>query len=216
LKHHIAQRLPRVKQTGLPANDQDIGNVQIERECVFTHLTMRINYTTYDLCRDSKVISLKRQPDIMVAAEQTWESEEDLDADHLVYMYARVIGIYHVEVKDMHEHQFNIPTERLDVLHVRWFDYEPEWEFGWKYRWEERLWFVPGDRDDAFGFLDPDDIICSVHLKPASSQGMTDNGIPYSPMARHFGSQAEDYRAFDLNQWAHTCIIGFCHLIVDS
>jgi hypothetical protein len=200
LKRHIAGRLPRVQRTGSPPTEEDIGNVWIQQECAFGHLTMRVNYTTYDVRRDSKLISLKRQPDIMLSAERIWQSKEDPDADPHVYAYARVIGIYHVEIKDLHERQFNIPVTRVDVLHVRWFEYEPGWDYGWKYRREERLRFVPGDGDDAFGFIDPANVIRSIHLKPAGSQGMTDNGIAYSPMAHRFGSDTEDYRAFDLNR----------------
>jgi hypothetical protein len=174
--------------------------VRIEQECAFSHLTMRINYTTYDVRRDSKVISLKRQPDVMLPADRTWEHGEDSDADQHVYAFARVIGIYHVEVKDMHERQFNAPVHRYDVLHVRWYEYEPGWNYGWKHRREERLRFVPGDDEDAFGFINPADVIRSVHLKPVLSQGMTQNGIAYSPLARRFGSVTEDYRAFDLNR----------------
>jgi hypothetical protein len=137
--------------------------------------------------QDSKVISLKCQPNVMVPATQTWQGSADNNADPHVYAYAHVIGIYHT------------PIDQYDVLHVRWFKYEPGWKHGWKYWQEEQLRFVSGNGQDMFGFLNPANVICSVYLKPACSQGMTDYRFAHSSMAHCFGSPTEDYCAFDLN-----------------
>jgi hypothetical protein len=73
---------------------------------------MRINYTTYDIRRDSDTITTTH-PNIMLLAN------EDLSEGVHPYWYAWVIKIFHMDVMD------RASTAReyhhMDVLWVRWY-----------------------------------------------------------------------------------------------
>ncbi|KIK40282.1 hypothetical protein CY34DRAFT_87618 [Suillus luteus UH-Slu-Lm8-n1] len=65
-------------------------------------------------------------------------------------------------------------STRMDVLFVQWFcrDVSPA---GWAAKHLQRLEFFDQDSlPDAFGFLDPDSVICGVHLIPAFNFDTTD------------------------------------------
>ena len=61
----------------------------------------------------------------------------------------------------------------------------------------DRLWFLSMDKEDAFGFLDPNDILRAAHVIPAFKAGK------HSPDGSRLSSNAkddEDWRAYLQNQ----------------
>jgi hypothetical protein len=82
------------------------------------------------------------------------------------YWYARVIGIFHVNVEH-HQNDTGYYSHpiRMEFLFVRWFrrDSSPA---GWTAKRLHRLEFFDEDSPDAYGFLDPDSVIRGVHLIP--------------------------------------------------
>jgi hypothetical protein len=89
------------------------------------------------------------------------------------YWYARVIGIFHinVEYRDDTTGMYSEPI-RMDFLFVRWFRRHDS-PAGWAAKRLQRLEFFEEDSLDAYGFLDPDSVIRGVHLIP-SFQHRTD------------------------------------------
>ena len=80
------------------------------------------------------------------------------------YWHARIIGIYHVLVQAGLE-----PPSWMDVLFVRWFGFNfPDGQSGWRARHMHKVRFLPDTNihGPAFGFLDPNEVICMVHLIP--------------------------------------------------
>jgi hypothetical protein len=71
-----------------------------------------------------------------------------------------------------------------EIVWVRWFDLDTRRKGGWKEKRLHRLQFFPSGHPSAFGFLDPKDIIRAVHLIPAFAQGITEDLLPHSPLAR--------------------------------
>lgn len=96
--------------------------------------------------------------------------EETSDAHP--YWYARIIGIFHVDVV----HKETLPEpQRINFLWIRWFGYDCTFNAGWTAKRLHRIGFLdagsPGS--GAFGFLDPAVVIRSVHLIPAFAHGQT-------------------------------------------
>jgi len=62
----------------------------------------------------------------------------------------------------------------MEFLWVRWFRYDARWKAGLKHHRLHRVHFVSDTDSDAYGFLDPDKVICGVHLIPAYTHGQVD------------------------------------------
>lgn len=91
------------------------------------------------------------------------------------YWYARVLGVFHVKVLHVAPNGHYLSGDRrgrrMDFLWVRWLGIEPGYRSGWKARRLDRVGFVPGA--DAFGFVNPEDVIRGAHLIPAFALGRT-------------------------------------------
>ena len=120
--------------------------------------TMTVYYTTYDLRRAADKINMRGRPYVMALTQG--------DPSH-PYVYARILGIYRVKVA----HPSMTHLEDMDVLWVRWFEVDRKHRAGWRAKRLYRLRFVPGNEEDAFGFLDPEDVIRGVHLIPEFNYG---------------------------------------------
>ena len=70
--------------------------VVISDDTIFSHQTMRVNYTTYDMRRSQDSINPRNHADVMVLAPD--EDLEPGDSPH-PYWYARVCDIFHADVK---------------------------------------------------------------------------------------------------------------------
>ena len=121
---------------------------------------MRVHYTTYDMRREYDTINARTHADIMVLSGETAPSHP--------YWYARVLGIYHMETwLGCGEKQ------HLEVLYVRWLaplmssNYRP----GILHARLPKIAFVEESDYDAFGFLDPGQVIRGAHLIPAFASG---------------------------------------------
>jgi len=106
-------------------------------------------------------------------------SHEDDESAH-PYWYARIIGIFHVDVRHTGPDSRSMDTQSMEFLWVRWFGYDIHHCAGWATRRLHRVGFIPSDDVGAFGFLDPKDVIRGVHLIPAFAHGRTDELLPLS------------------------------------
>lgn len=93
----------------------------------------------------------------------------DGDTSH-PFAYARIIGIFHVDVLHNVPGAKATPTS-IEVLWVRWFRRDPTYHAGFKKKRLHRLEFLPEDDPHAFGFLNPDEVIRGSHLIPAFHHG---------------------------------------------
>jgi hypothetical protein len=101
------------------------------------------------------------------------------------YWHARIIGIYHLMVREKTEGGLS-PPSRKDVLFVRWFGFDsPDGQSGWRAQQMHKVGFLP-DTDihgPAFGFLDPNEVIRMVHLIPDFSSIRTKELLTGQSMA---------------------------------
>jgi len=118
------------------------------------------------------------------------------DASH-PFWYGRAIGVFHANVLP-----FAIPGRvkleketRMDFIWVRWFQMEPAKSpsSGFEEQRLDRIRFLDAHNPEAFGFVDPQQVIRGCHLIPAFSSGRTDKFLSTPSIAR---KEASDWESF--------------------
>ncbi|KAJ7156268.1 hypothetical protein C8R46DRAFT_1004688 [Mycena filopes] len=199
LKSHLLGRLLGIPYEGDEDqfSIQDLADVNIIRERLYTHKIMRVNYTTYDLRRDQDTLNTRSHPDFMTLAHEN----EDESTPH-PYWYGRVVGIFHAEVRHVGERSKDtMKLHRMEFLWVRWFGRDMEHAAGWAAKRLHRVGFLDSSKTEAFGFIDPAEVIRGAHLIPAFHYGRTADLLPPS-ITRHFEAENhEDYCWHYVNQF---------------
>lgn len=148
--------------------------------------TMAIYYTTYDFRRGKDTINMKGRPYVMALSQ---------DGVH-PYVYARVLGIFRLNV--LHGPTM-VDEVKMDVLWVRWLKIDEAHRAGWKAKRLYRVNFVPSLEDNAFGFLDPEDVIRGAHLIPGFHHKRRHPSIS-DPVSIWDHKKESDWRAYYINQ----------------
>ncbi|KAH7905471.1 hypothetical protein BJ138DRAFT_1138264 [Hygrophoropsis aurantiaca] len=173
LKSHLLQR--KISKAGdsqsghLLAND--INQVLFQCNRIYKHNIARFNYTTYDVRRAQDVINPRTDHcNIMVL--------NDIDKEGSHYRYAKVLGIHHVNAVFV---GCKYDTRHMDFLFAQTLD---------------RIHFKPLHNVDAFGFINPDDVLRCVHIIPAFHRGMSHNDrVGMSPLA----GDGADWHEYTIN-----------------
>jgi hypothetical protein len=139
---------------------------------MYKHNIMRINYTAYDTRRAQDIINPNTDhKDIMML------SSGGLDSENHEFCYARVLGIYHVNVVYLGFEEPDYRHKRMEFLWVRWF--RPTHELPVLRSWAKRrldvLEFVPTKDPNAFGFVDPASVLRSCHIIPRFAKGLQES-----------------------------------------
>jgi hypothetical protein len=192
LKDHMLGRLLDRKFQGDTNGDSELtdterNSVRILGDRLYRSRSMRINYTTDDIRRDSDIINPHTYPDIMVKSPETGPEAQ-------AYWYARVIGIFHARVSSSHKDVQDSSLRQMDLLWVRWFGMEPgRYRHGFDCARLPKIGFVESTDSYAFTFLDPAQVIRGAHLIPAFSEGRTKNLLPATKsVARVLNPRDED------------------------
>ncbi|KAJ7226721.1 hypothetical protein GGX14DRAFT_626860, partial [Mycena pura] len=187
LRLHLLERLVGRKWDG-NYTQEDLRNVVIVGDRLFAHKYMRVNYTTYDCRRDEDMVHAATRPDIMML------SRDDNPAHP--YTYARVVTIYHAQVRHFGDRSENPRTiHEMQFLWVRFFERDATRPGGWKHKRLHRLKFK-GSRDDpasGFGFVNPRRVIRGAHLIPAFFYGKTDKYLGPSTFHQIQSDEETDY-----------------------
>ncbi|KIK26402.1 hypothetical protein PISMIDRAFT_274760 [Pisolithus microcarpus 441] len=197
LKAHILGRLLGT-EPGI-GEEQEFTQAQhntliIIKNRLYRHKILRVNYTSYDLRRDQDSLNPRTHADVMVLSHETEENPHP-------YWYARIIGIFHLDVRFNGPELDDHSTKRMDVLWVRWFARDRNFKSGWAARRLPRIGFYPqDDLANAFGFIDPNDIVRAVHLIPAYHFGRTKDLLPPS-IARRKPDNNEDWEWYYVNMF---------------
>ncbi|KAI0070617.1 hypothetical protein K474DRAFT_1566263, partial [Panus rudis PR-1116 ss-1] len=113
------------------------------------------------------------------------------------FRYARVLDIYHADVTFEARGEHPVRSSR-HILFVHWYRQDPLFKGGFNHRRYHRLEFLPATDSDAFGFLDPDDVIHAAHVIPAFAHGRTDSLLAGMTVARPTG-ELDDWRYYYVN-----------------
>lgn len=127
-----------------------------------------------DIRRDQDVINPTFHSDIHVLAH---------DDDTHPFWYARVLGIFHVNIINQSSTSRESAAVPILFLWVRWYNFDKAYRSGRAERRLHRIGFVPGDGPDAFDFINPADIVRASHLIPAFALGLTREILPPSSLA---------------------------------
>lgn len=202
LKDHILAWLSgRDYHDELCFTDEDRRAISFVGNRIYRHKVMRVNYTTYDLRRDQDSLNPRTQADVMLLGH-----EDDPNAHP--FWYARIIGIFHAYVVRSGD---VFKQERIEFLWIRWLGKDPTHRSGFAARRLPRIGFVPDDDADAFGFLDPQDVLRAAHLIPAFAHGRTDELL--GPLiARHARENDEDWQYYYVNMYVHLPFLTMPHL----
>ena len=119
----------------------DLRRLSIEKDRMYLHKVLRVNYTTYDMRRGQDSINPRTHPNIMLLAH-----EDDDEAGEHPFWYARVLSVFHVYVR-LASSFLSQPdrVEKLDVLWVRWYGRDATAPGGVETRRLHHVGFVPHD-----------------------------------------------------------------------
>jgi hypothetical protein len=115
LKSHLLSRILELPYDGdeIEFSEQDLLDLTIMRDHIYTHKVMRVNFTSYDMQRDQDSINPRTHSDVMVLAH---EGDDDGSPSH-PYWYARVIGVFHADVRHVGPKSKNSKPRRCDKDH---------------------------------------------------------------------------------------------------
>ena len=172
--------------------DSERDTVIIEKDRLYRHRVVRVNYTTYDNRRAQDTINPRTQPDIMILSSE----------DGHPYWYARILDIFHARVLHVGKDSKSSEPQRMEFLLVRWFGLDKTRPGGWEAHRLHCIGFINSESDtEAFGFLDPAYILRVVHLIPAFAHLETTELLGPSKVARRWnpGPDDDDWRYFYVN-----------------
>lgn len=86
------------------------------------------------------------------------------------FAYAKILNIFSANVSHQADGPW-IANSWKEFLLVHWYRLDTQYNSGFKARRLHCLELVPEDDPDAFGFLDPDDVIHASHIIPAFAHG---------------------------------------------
>ncbi|KAF9230895.1 hypothetical protein BU15DRAFT_56758 [Melanogaster broomeanus] len=168
-----------------PYDLSTLNQVLFKNDRIYRHNLIRINYTTYDVRRAQDVVNpTTEHRDIMLLS----------DRDSHRFCYARVLGIYHANVIYSGPGSQDYQPRRLEFLWVRWFELvAPTSQMAL-----DCIRFVPMVDEDAFGFVDPNDVLRSCHLIPRFAEGkLHSDGVAVSRTAQ----DADDWKYYYVNRF---------------
>lgn len=146
------------------AQEHDSDAVLFKNDRMYSHRLAKFNYTTYDVRRAEDVINPgTSHRDIMLLAD----TSDTAGCFEHPFLYARVLGIYHVNVIYTGEGMLDYNARRVDFLWVRWFEYNASKSMRWDDLKLDTLHFPPMASEGAFGFVDPGDVLRGSHIIPA-------------------------------------------------
>ena len=169
--------------------DTDLGQVVLKGERIYRHRLLHLNYTTYDVRRAQESVNPRTDHrDIMLLSCQP--------STH-PFCYARVLGIYHVNVIYVGPGFKDYQPRWVEVLWVRWFEVMDH-SAGWDHNSLDSVRFPSMASADAFGFVDPADVLRCCHIIPAFTDGQVHpDGVSLSRNAR----DGNDWKRYYVNRW---------------
>jgi len=153
-------------------------------------------------CQDT--INPRTRSDVMTLANVPPSDAKSMHP----YEYARVINIFHANVKFTHPDTNVTKIHKMDFLFVRWFGLDVTKKTGWKAKKLHQIGFLDSTNSDAFGFLDPADVVRAIHLIPRFSLGRTGDLLGPS-IARSLVEKNEDWERYYIGMYVSAGIPSF-------
>jgi hypothetical protein len=157
-----------------PSHSPDVENacnfVLLKNDCIYHHKLIRFHFTTHDIRRGTDIVNAgTSRCNIMLLADNAGGSVISSNLHH--FLYARVLGAYHVNVIYTGPGMRDFETRRFDFLWVRWFEVVNPGSSGWRTSKLDLVRFPPMNDNHSFGFVDPKDVLRGCHILPAFAKG---------------------------------------------
>jgi hypothetical protein len=118
---------------------------------------------------------------------------ENADAEHY-FLYARVLGVYHANVVYTGPGMLDYEARRMDFLWVRWYEVINPATSGWSKSKLDSIQFPLMNSEDAFGFVDPKDVLRGCHIMPNFAKGKRHvDGVGISCCAKDADNDCQYY-----------------------
>ena len=165
-----------------------LNHVLFKGNRVYCHRLLRVNYTTYDLKRGFDSINPRTDHrDIMLLS--------DSGGCNHPFSYARVLGIFHANIIYTGPGSKDFQSRRIEFLWVRWFKALQDGFLSWEEL--DSVRFLPMADNDAFGFVDPANVLRGCHVIPSYADGrLHPNGIAIS----HCAGDSDDWKQYYINR----------------
>ena len=174
--------------------DEDRSHIEVISDAIYQHKTLQLKYTTYDMLEDQDKIYQRRQPDIMVLS----------DDDEHPYMYARILDLFHVNVRNNGPNTLLPPDNPIAVVQmawVRWFKLDRHLgQPGFHSLQYPSVSFYNSNHPDAFGFIHPDEIVRAANLIPSFKFAQTAEYLDGPSKARPKDVE-KDWKHFNVNMY---------------
>jgi hypothetical protein len=188
LREHLLQRA--LSSQSVDSDQMALGDtnqVLFKKNRIFHHNIARFNYTTYDTRRDQDVINPKTSHCNIMVLSASGETGR--------FRYAKVLGVHHVNIIIVGGPYQT--AHRMEFLFVRWYEAVDADSCRTSL---DRICFSSLDSEDAFGFLDPTDVLRACHIIPRFSEGKRHiDGRGLSGMAGDKG----DWREYFVNRYVN-------------
>ncbi|TEB34018.1 hypothetical protein FA13DRAFT_1789210 [Coprinellus micaceus] len=190
LKLHLFPRIVGL----LGYSEDDFGkddwlNTVLVDHRLFSHQILYVNYTTYDVRRSQDIVHVNTPQCNILLLNPVWDEDPPHNLDKHPYLYAKALGVYHAHVSYLGV----LPD---DFVWVHWYDFlESETEFSL-----DRVKFAKLTSDDALGFVDPADILRTVHLIPQFSEQESEPKPP--PQKSNCVPDQEIWGSYYINKFA--------------
>jgi hypothetical protein len=181
-----------------PACPNSEVHVFIKADHMYRHNLMHLNYTTYDVHRAQDIINPLTSHCNVILLGQTSRDSTVSEQHH--YIYACMLGIYHVNVTYISPGMIKYNSQQINFLWVRWYQHiDVDEGLSWCMSLD-CVCFPPMAEPDTFGFVDPDDVLRCCHVVPQFAQGLwhlDGKGIS------HCAQDKLDWRFYYINQYVY-------------
>ncbi|KAG2056612.1 hypothetical protein BDR06DRAFT_1040269, partial [Suillus hirtellus] len=162
--------------------------VIIPNNIIFSVQTMQVCYTTYDLWHEYNTVNTGTHSDVMVLSGKSMPSHP--------YWYARVLGIYHMEVWLAGDGRSKPLKQHLEVLWIQWLAMVQGYRSGMRHAHLPKIVFMEESNQDGFGFLNPGQLIRGAHLLPAFASGCSVSSLWRGKSLVHPGGQLDNWEKY--------------------
>jgi len=168
-----------------------LNHVLFKGNRIYRHWLLHINYTTYNLQCESDSINTHDHRDIMLL------SNSDID-DHL-FSYAWVLGIFHANILYTRPRSKDFQSCWIEFLWVQWFKVLQHCVSAWEQHTLNTIRFLPMADKDAFGFVDPANVLRGCHIIPSFADGRLH---PDNVATSHCAGDSDNWKWYYINRWA--------------
>lgn len=147
-------------------NPSQLNHVLFHGNKIYRHRLLRINYTTYDLQRESDIVNPRTDKRYIMMLS-------NLDDSNHPFCYARVLGVFHANILYTGPGSRDFRSRRVEFLWVQWFEIlqDRSASLGWDQHSLDVVRFRPMTDEDTFGFVNPTDVLRACHVIPSFADG---------------------------------------------